>query len=745
MGTERPRFIFKTSDGARTLAATAAVGIAFSSAAVAQEAATSIAGIDEIVVTAQKFQQDLQKVPIAVSVFGSDELLRARIATFEDIALRSPAFSFFKLNKTQVTPALRGASSIIDAAGADQPVAIFLDEVFLGSTGDFELDFFDLERIEILRGPQGTVFGRNSTGGAINVVTTPPSDEFSAVAQGTVGNFGRFDTKGSLTGPLGEGVSGRLAFSSRQSDGWVRNVVSGRKLEEDDQLALRGQLRVQPHDRLDVILAGDWLQDDSFGQQRDLIGATPDFTVVTPGREKNDLDTDGGYDRTISGGSLRVKWDAGHGTLTSVTGYRLNDSSMSQDGDGTPVPGIVLQRAWDISTFTQELRWNSSGDSQLQWLAGIYFFDQSASRVENYGIDADPASFIGTLAGGALNNTRNRIFQDVDTTSYAAFGQLTYAATDRLNLTLGGRYTTEEKDGLSGVSGDPGLFQDDQPFTVFYDESWDAFTPRFGADFSMTPEALLYVTVSRGFKSGGFAVEGSNEDAFSTPFDPEFALSYEVGTKTRWLDDRLQVNTAVYYVDYDDLQVQTIDEGTGRFFVANVGSASSTGVEVELLAQPTPSLRLGLTYAYLDAEFDDFVLAGEDLSGNIPPLSPETTLNGSAEYTFGFAAGDLTVRADYLYKSEIFFDASNFTVPGNLSRFDGVVNASLGFTTASRAWEIVVWGKNLTDEEVALQATPNGVFNLEVDRFLGGEQSYGVVWNEPRTYGVTVTWRGGQR
>lgn len=706
--------------------------------------AETVGALEDIVVSAQKVDQNLQTVPVAVTAFDSRELERARIEGIEDLVLRAPSFSFYELNKTQVTPALRGASSVIDAAGADQPVAIFLDEVYLGSTGDFEFDLFDLERIEVLRGPQGTVFGRNVTGGAINIVTAAPAGTTAGVLQGTAGRFGQRDLKGNVTGPLGESLSARLAFSARNSDGWVKNGVTGTELEQDDVLSLRGQVRYAPSDRLDVRWSADWLQDDSVGQQRDLIGDLPQFAVITSGSRSNDLDIDGGYDRRIWGQALRINYKVPLGTLTSVTGFRRNDSSMTQDGDGTPVPAIQLERSWDIRTFTQELRLASRPDARWRWLAGLYYFDQSAARVENYGIAAHPSSFIGSLAGGALNNTANDIFQTVDTRSYAAFAQADVPLAERVSLVLGGRYTWEKKSGLSGVRGDAGLFQDDQPFTVGLDDRWSAFTPKVGVNWQVTESAFAYASVSRGFKSGGFAVEGSNEDAFRTSFDPEFATSYEIGAKTRWLDDRLQLNAAVFHVEYEDLQVQTIDESTGRFFVANVGKSSSRGAELELLARPIPALDLALTYGYLDAELDEFVVQGEDLSGNTPPLAPKHSLSANVSYTASLGpAGTLTLRGDYLYKSAIFFDASNFAVPDDLTVFDGVVNASLTFRVTDERWEVALWGKNLTDERVAIQATPNGVFNLEAARFLDGEQSYGIVWNDPRTYGISVTWRFG--
>ncbi len=689
-------------------------------------------GLGDIIVTAQKREQSLQKTALAVSVLGAGALENDRIVDFGQVGARIPGFSMSQPIKTQTTIAIRGAGSVEDSAGADQAVGVFIDDVYMGNPSTFDFDLFDLERIEILRGPQGTIFGKNVVGGALNIITRNPGDEVVAKTEVTLGRFNRFDVRGSLSGPLVEDeLSGLISFSSRSSDGYTFNTFTGKRLDQDDQVSGRAKLRWTPGDRIEVLVGGDYSRDKSYGISRIYLGpALPVVgTITEPGRVSQDLD--GGYDRTMWGANARISYKLDQGEIVSVTAYRESQHNTATDADGTPFPAVHFTDIdADIKQFSQELRLsNKIGD--LDYIAGIYYFFNDYARIESLHLEGPPGSFLDTVAGIPFPEI---LGQRIKTKSYAAFLQGTYHVADAIRLTAGARYTWEKKYGNT-VCILPGL-QCGEVYDVAVSKHWSAVTPKFTIDADLADGIFGYATVSRGFKSGGFASGFELPASAEVPFDPEYAWNYELGLKTRFFDNRLQVNIAGYYVDYTDLQVRFFN-GTGQTIVGNSGSSTNKGVEIEMVALPARGLDLWLNYAYQKGKYKELVLEGEDFGGNTTIFTPKHSLSFGASYTLETAGGsEIKFSGDYTYKSLAYTTPENDPLQG--TKYDGIVNASISYTFPNKQWEIQLWGKNLTNERVRLGTSRFGLFVLPVNDFLNGEPSYQSHFGPPTTWGVTV-------
>ena len=653
----------------------------------------------EITVSAQRRDEPLQKVPMAVTVLDTRTLDEQRITTVDEIYARTPGFSFGQFNAVQPQPYVRGIGSTDDSASGDNSVVIFIDEVYVGRAGAFDVDLYDLERVEVLRGPQGTLWGKNAVGGAISIITEKPGPSLKAIGQATVGNYERAELFATVGGPLGDTASGKISVSKRDRDGYTLHSLTGNRLHDEDSLAMRGHLALSPSDSVEVLLSADFQEDDLAG-------------------------------------NARVDAQIGLGTFTSITAYRSSDFQFQEDFDGTERGLIVDNVDEDAEQLTQELRLTSSSGGQWSWVAGLYYLREKVDRFDFNdfsGNDAGIALLFG-LPPGLLPSFKVTYDQENTTESYAVFGQAKLAASDRVTVSFGGRYTTEKKDArIRGIGFDPvGAFLE-APYSVDVSESWDNFSPQVSVDVAVKEGVLVYATASRGFKSGGFNGSANSGASASTPFDPEEATNIELGLKTQTLGNRLLFNAAAFYTDYRDLQVFQLIEGA-RLVIDNAADATSQGFELELAARPFEGLNISTGYAYLDAQYDAFVDdQGNDFSGNALTRAPENSGHVAIDYSLPTGErGVVTLGGEYLYQSEIFFDPDNFQLVGD----DGhsLLNAHVAFETASGHWRVTAWGKNLSEELYYIHGIDGrGPFNLS--------QNAAMVVGAPRTYGLSVAFR----
>jgi len=692
--------------------------------------------VSELIVTAQRIEENLQQVPVAVSAFGAAALERSSVESLGDIALRTPGFSMGQVDPVQQNFAIRGIGSafgISQNAGGDPSVVVFVDGVYAGKGGVPDIDSLDLERVEVLRGPQGTLFGKNAVGGLVQFVSRKPQNETSLKLKAQVGNYDRRALSANGNVALSDTVFLSAGASIKQRDGYEFNETTGNHVNDEDLKTARAALRFAPTDDLDIVLSFDVTDQDQKGNPRDNICNTAlrggvHCVGVNPDPRVMNAYTDGRIRRLLKIYRAEVNWDTPIGTVTSVTGLRDVKLNFVTPFFSNPVrpPNQIESTEIDHEKnqqFSQELRLAFDlMDERLHGQVGVYYLKEDNNRTE-YLIQDFPAP---AQTGVAVYP------QSVESRSVAVFGQAGFDITPTLTATLGARMTWEKKEGhfigqkLSG----PGL---PPPLAANYDvrdsEDWDAFTPRAAIDWQATPDILVYASATRGYKSGGYQGIAGSAASQSTPYDPEFAWSYEGGAKTQWLDNRLRLNVSVFKTDYEDLQVSQLVP-LCCVVVGNAATAKIEGAELEFVATPVAGLQIDGGYAWLNAKFTSFSTgATGNFTGNRLPRSPEDKLNLGVQYETEVAGGwTLLGRVDYSNQSKMYFEASNIPT----QKQQGYINwdARVSLTSPDERWGLALWGKNLTDELVATYVTAFAPYGQVL-----------VPYAPPKTYGLTLTWK----
>ena len=701
--------------------------------------------VEEIIVTATKREQSLQDVPVSIEAFGSMTLDRARVQDIRDLQQISPSLfvSSSQAETAGTTARIRGVGTTGDNLGLESSVAVFVDGVYRNRNNVALTDLGELERIEILRGPQGTLFGKNASAGLIQIITKSPDvEEFGGYAEGSIGDYDYYRLAAGVTGPIVEGRSGySLDASWQQRDGFIDEVFSGEEYNDRDRYLLRGQLTSQIGDALDLRLIADYSSreetccaavTDIAGQTAAAIGAVGGTLIVPPDPFEREFtaNTNRGYDQDVDewGLSLEANWDIGPGTLTSITAYRDWDSERTQDADFTNAD--IIHRSTtptlrdpssipnkyenEFETFTQEFRYaGTSGD--VDWLFGFYYVDEDltfrdAVRVgtdyENYsnallfGLTGDPTrnlSFYTGIPAGSVFIDGDGAQQDnwnQTTESWALFTHNTWRATERLDVTLGLRYTDEEKDlegSLTAIN--PACFSvlgqiqggtfpippdpNDPEFTTVLgltclpllnpavdgqyvdSRSDEEVTGTFNVAYRLTDDWLSWISYGRGYKAGGYNLDrggllfnplaGVFPAADQLEFDAETVDSFELGFKGTLWDERVQLNIVGFISQFDDFQLNTFN-GT-NFLVTNVEEVESKGIETDFSWFATEGLTLQGGASYTDARYDDSV-DDPTLAGRRITNAPYWLITATADYERPI--GDLLgfVNVNYRFASD---------------------------------------------------------------------------------------------
>ena len=730
----------------------------------AASASAQNATLDEIVVTAQKKEESLQKVPIAITAISAKTLDRQGISDFQGISERTPGLLIGAFSPAQPEIAIRGVGTKEDGPGANDSTVVSVDDVYIASRIAQIIDIYDLERVEVLRGPQGTLYGRNSIAGSINFITQKPDEKFAFKVEQTIGSYNKFDTRALVKGAIDadSGLYGKLSYSHRVHDGFVDLFSNATtqigELNGIDRHSMRGQLRYAPADSgIDAILTLEGEIDRDQGQNREPIGDTTanparNSVTINTGLGRGDihdsLSTEGFMDRDVFGASLKVDYDIGDVTLTSITAYR--DAEVQFGLDCCGLNGLVYPRAnynyidEEATQFTQELK--LSGDTgALDWIVGVFYTDESDHKREGFGfgpITNPHGTFDEISASSAFTNTSD---VNADIEAWAIYGQGTYALSDRMRGTLGLRYSAEDKTitASGAVTGGPPNGIIVGPFApVTASDNWSSVDFRVALDYDLSDDVLLYGSVASGFKSGGFAGAPKNAASATRSFEEENALNYEVGLKSTLLENRLRLNIAAFYTDYKDLQVTrfalTPDTPTfGQFLTENAAGADIKGIEVESTFVPVENLELTFNYAYLDAEFSEFFGltpapngTTPDFTGNTLRQAPMHSASWNANYTWPnvFSGDDsVSLNLSARYVDDVFYDPDNNSRAVVPSYTIGDVR--LGYTAPSGKFKADVWVNNVTDKDYTTHA-----FSLT-----GGQRAYANV-GKPRWYGVTFTY-----
>jgi iron complex outermembrane receptor protein len=756
--------------------------------ALAQQQAQPAEGflIEEIVVTAQKRTERLRDVPVAISVFNSSAIDQTGVRELKDVADYIPNLQISEGNDFRSTVTIRGVGAQSRNIGFDSRVGVYLDGVYIGMSPAINQELLNLERIEVLRGPQGTLFGKNTVAGAINLITRKPDDDLRGMASIDVGNLNYREIKGFVNLPVSDRVSAAFSVAKTDRDGYVPNIITGNDLNERDVLAYRAQLRIEASDRFEINASFDGLNSDSLiligDPLTDMLGMQPEQFAPELGVVAFNFDPSD--ERDVYGGHLDLAYDldSGH-TVKSITGYRTTDAIYSNATDYSPVDIVSIEYTDEYDVLSQEFQFISSAESAFNYTAGLYYYRQDATTNRDVVLGNDFAdNFVGPLyAAGAfapfgipaglpnavvsqligfgppLSKVYNR--GEVQTTSYAAYFNGAYQMTDRWKLGFGARWSTEDKEVDWLLDGrNSGIFfigstgaDPMNPSPLINDRTDDFFAPAVSLSYALSDESNVYVRYAAGYKSGGFNLDYINENELAAnqglEFDKETVDSFELGLKGSYFDGRLLMNLAAFIANYDDYQVnQFVDLGGGRTSIRinNAAKVETMGFEAESTIRVTEDFTLQASLGLLEAEFDSFPgggSAGADASGNKLTSAPETSfaLAGIWHREVPALQSTLLVRGDVTHTGEFFTTADNVSETSYNSAFPGTIpygqieertelNARIGLMSDNETWEVYAWGRNLTDE-----TDPQD----ELRDFFG---TIAKLPGLPRTYGLELVW-----
>lgn len=687
--------------------------------------------IEEILVTAEKREASAQDTPIAITTFDQEGLDARGIEGIEDLQFNTPNLVISHNSQSPVTYAyIRGVGSDQLVAGFDPGVAYNVDGIYVGQPSSMPVDLWDMERVEVLRGPQGTLYGRNTTGGSINVITAKPSNEFASNVDLTLGDYDRYRVRGAVTGPITDGISGRIAAIVDNADGFQHNIVeSAEDADVTDNWAVRGKLAFDLGDSVDLVLTAQRFENEgNQGQRRREPFASPVYDGAIPNpsnprRVGKDHEEELDLDNTLLSAHLTV--DLGFANLVSITGYIDNDWFQTTDIDMSSNP-IQYQDWWmDTEQFTQELQLVSNSEGPWSWIVGAFYFDEELST--NY-IFEDSSPF-----GFQFNNGG-----DLDTKSIAYFGQTSYDMRESgtpLRFTVGARYTDDEKEiDEYLVQVIPAAPEFNVDLAGKTDKSWDEWTGKAGVDWFVVEDVMAYASYSHGYKGGGFSI-----GQFDT-YDPETVDAYEIGLKSTAYDGRAQINVASFYYDYQDLQVNYLFGSS--FTTDNAAEATIKGLEVEVTILATDALTLFLNGNWLDAEYDDYLFSAAaegipevDLGGETMNRAPEASANAAAQYDWSLGnSGSLSARVDYYWQDEMYLRVRN--IPRHRVSSYHTADARLIWTSADEQWLVDAFVQNLTDEDNLRGITVS-------DGLSTGTPNTFESYHPPRTYGVRFGYRIG--
>ena len=685
------------------------------------------AALEEIVVTAERRTQSQQDVPLSITTITGDAISASGISEIRDIALKTPNLSITNFSIAEPQLFLRGVGTTSDSAGSDPTVSMFVDDVYIARAGGGSSDLFDLERIEVLRGPQGTLYGRNATGGAISMFTKKPSQEFEAKVSATVGDYGLSVLRGYVNGPINDNLAGKLTISKRDRDGYAKNIKNGQELDDADNTSGRAQLLWTPSDMTEVLFGLDYSTDDNNGACRNQTnfdtanqpagGALVPIAIAAVAAQGiGDPRTCGNSraqfaEKDVFGAVIRVEHDFDNMQLTSITGYRESEYQWLQELTGGDTPpqllGVGDFEGEEQDQFSQEFRFTGEAD-KLFWVAGLYYFNENVDRFAQ-----TPIQFGQVVNPGLLLD--QRYTQLAENTSYAVFGQLTYSLTDTLDLTVGGRQTWDEKTINQTYS-----FGTQQVFALNgLEGKWNAFTPRVTVDWKFADNHMLFFTYAEGYKSGLFGSQNTNPVLAAIAIEPEDAISFEIGAKTEWFDNRFRLNATVFDLKIENLQTFSLVD---FLLVTGNSEIESTGIELDFTAAISDNLTLSGIYSNLDATY----VGGTD-DGKRAVRSPEDKFSLSINYATELGNGasvDFSTSASY--SSEFFHERSN--IAPSESPSSTTWDASIRYTDPDDKWNLELWGKNLSDELITVHSIL-GPFAGSVD-----------LYAPPKTVGLTFNY-----
>jgi len=682
---------------------------------------TSGTALEEVIITSEKRSENLQTAPVAVTAVSAADILADHISDVRDLADSQPGLAFSESDPFDQQLAIRGIVTVHLGDPTDEPsIATFVDGVFIGGQGDFMTNFYDIDHIEITRGPQGVLLGKNVAAGALSVTNAAPEFHPDGALDASYGNYNSSNLNGHYTNAISDVLAGRFAFQLRNSDGWSKDILLNRRMNGYTSGQFRGELLYRPTDKLQGLFTLEYDQQYTPGLARtarqDPFSATPGgqstYEAQAGLSDRQTVDPLEDYTRQKSVSATgRVDWDVVPGAkLTSISNVTIGTGNELFSQLQAPTPPLLLQSPVYISRtpheYSEDLRLVSDPADErtpYDYIVGVYAYHNSESnKFQNYAIQGPAlcAAFAGFLCGHSL------YFEHERTDTDAVYGQAGYKITPDLRISFGARYLGDLKGGVRAAY----CFETGQPlcstplgippgtgFQVPFAKSWYSTTPQAGASYQITPDSMAYFSWSKGFKGGGWDENPLNATTAPIGFNPEKATNYEIGSKNEFFDHRLRLNVALYYLDYTDLQVQEINQVCLCLITNNAASAKSKGVEVESALAVTDGVKLTFAGAYVDAHYTNFIDQGANDSGHQLQFSPrfKSTFGLNLTPDLGGQVGrSVTLRGDYTVQTRFYVDPSQTDYQNGF----GLLNASITYHSPVQPWSVSLWGRNLTNQ-----------------------------------------------
>jgi len=698
--------------------------------------------VDEIIVTAQRVEADLQDTPISVTALSEEQLyqfnvhdpqvLRGLVPNLEILPSSGGGAGVFGRNQTSVT--IRGVGGSDRFFAQDTKVGVYIDDVYLSTTYTMNLGFYDIDNVQVLRGPQGTLFGKNTIGGALLIQTREPEGELSAEGRFTFGSYDRIEAQGAINVPLSDTLAARISFYSSDVDGYIEHLLDDRESNDAHEKSIRGQLRFEPNDRLTIDLKAEYGASHDNGNAYIITQINPNASYVRNYNSVNAVPYQTAYAPlglpfTIYGDTLsdfaysprpypqfrpfnegenatvqlRAALELDESlTLKSITGYK-NISLDSYRADGTPGGLYTEYNEFRVRQISQELQvLGTYFDDRLNFVAGLFYIKQDATSTQITGPDyVDPVGYY--------------YYNDNDFPSWAAYAQVTFRPIEGLRLTAGLRYTNDEKNTATNIwtsgclrisyaqslaTGTGGCWVPGPDINTLSraTKSWSHVDPRFEVDYEWLPNLMTYVTVGSGYQSGGFNTQNGPGIPANIPYDQEIVWSYEAGLKSEWFDHRLRMNAAIFRQDYKNYQssVLVYYNGVDTRTISSAANARQKGFEFELDARPVDPLGLRFTYAHLDQGFTEIFPGAQGLTLETAiSTAPRNEWSLAGDLTIPLPQGRLVAAADYRWvgtKASGTAPAITYTPPYDL------LGANVTYTPDNDRWSLSFWAKNVMDE-----------------------------------------------
>jgi iron complex outermembrane receptor protein len=684
--------------------------------------------VQTVVVTAQKREQNAFDVPITLTAFTRDRLDAAHITTLEEVSQQTPTFVVASYDVSEPSVAIRGATNTSSLISGAKPIAVILDDVFIPRYSAALFDLYALDQITVLQGPQGTILGPNSEGGAVMIQTRKPSLAVrTAEIQAGYGNYDSVDVDAYVSTPLGDSTAVNLAVSDRQNEGYGRDALSGRRQDDLDSHNVRGEFLFQPDERFQALTSIDYSRDTNNGRTLAVDPSGPltqadsavNLGIYRP--HVSEVGLPQSFAREIWGVSERLRWRLDTGVLTSITAYRQSESG--EDYAQTALnyrllqPGNVQVEGYEAEqpkTLTQDVNFASNAGQRFDYLLGLDYLHQDSKA-------QDGAVSYAAQTGSITSS--NLAVQSASENSFALFADATVHVLPRWDVTAGVRWTTDSKSATERYMDfvDPGYgFLGPRQ-----SKTWSQTTPRAVVTYSPLDNTRLFASVTQGFMAGGFNTTASGLSDYYAPLNPETVTSYELGSKSKFLQNRIEVAATLFQADYKNKQEYVYNAITNIGAVVNAAQATSKGAELQITLRPTENLNLNGAYGALYTDYNKYINgAYGPNTGHQLPFSPHNTVSFSSSYVHGLGEmGTLRVVGSYSYTDAFYTDGGNGSE--RVGSY-GLFNASLIYTPRNSRWRISLWGKNLGDKTYDLTPTHYIVDGASVA--------------PPRSYGVLARW-----